>query len=655
MTQPRLLWINLQGADWALVQPLVDAGALPRLAALIEAGSIGKLFAGQSLRFPTAAMTLATGASPLRHRIVTPLVVDASGPVGARPAERCDLGVPPVWEHVAAAGVSCAAVGWPVSYPATGVDNLLVVSDSFADASGTAFETWPFDPQTVSDPDLHAVFADLRLHPGDVSAEMVLPFLDKPETIDSGSDERLVLLARALARTLTLHGAATWIAEHCTPDFLAVNVDLVDFLSATFLQYRAPRMGHVSRSDHARFANVVEGAYRTFDMMLATYLELAGEGARVVLTSDHGHQKGALRKRPAEMRGGKVHLAYRDPGILCAAGPGIPEDRLVFGALQTDVAPTLLALLGLALPPEMDGHPIADLTTHVPSERSEIPSAQGPATAPAPETVVPRLLAWTRAGYLPDLPGSRDATREMTVSMQLEALARLSITAGAHAKALAHLAELLDLAPGNINAHVLIAQSQIELGQAEDAATALDIAEGLGLDNAMLDFLRGRIAQSRGNAETAKAHFSRAAQKTEKTAEGSRLLASTGWAQLRLAAHDAASSSFEQALSIDGASTLALGGLGTVHLGRKRFTQALSYFQSALKGAQHQPKVHARRGFALLGLGRLGEARSAFETSLSLAPGLELAAEGVRQLDQISAGTAIEALLQNWRAAEMEA
>ncbi|WP_299860379.1 hypothetical protein [uncultured Roseobacter sp.] len=33
MTQPRLLWINPQGADWALVQPLVDAGALPRLAA----------------------------------------------------------------------------------------------------------------------------------------------------------------------------------------------------------------------------------------------------------------------------------------------------------------------------------------------------------------------------------------------------------------------------------------------------------------------------------------------------------------------------------------------------------------------------------------------------------------------------------------------
>lgn len=161
----------------------------------------------------------------------------------ARRVERRDLLVPPVWEHVAAAGVSCTAVGWPVTHPATGADNLLVVSNSFADASGTAFEDWLFDAQTVSDPDLHADFSDPRLHPGDVSAETMLPFLDKPGPIDSGSDERLDLLARTLARTLTLQGAATWIAEHSRPDFLAVNVDLVDFLSATFLQYRASRMG----------------------------------------------------------------------------------------------------------------------------------------------------------------------------------------------------------------------------------------------------------------------------------------------------------------------------------------------------------------------------------------------------------------------------
>ncbi|WP_195819998.1 hypothetical protein [Roseobacter sp. MH60115] len=51
-------------------------------------------------------------------------------------------------------------------------------------------------------------------------------------------------------------------------------------------------------------------------MMLARYLELAGDGTRVVIPSDHCHLGDALRKRPAEIRGGKVNLAYRDPCIL---------------------------------------------------------------------------------------------------------------------------------------------------------------------------------------------------------------------------------------------------------------------------------------------------------------------------------------------------
>ncbi|WP_195819997.1 tetratricopeptide repeat protein [Roseobacter sp. MH60115] len=177
------------------------------------------------------------------------------------------------------------------------------------------------------------------------------------------------------------------------------------------------------------------------------------------------------------------------------------------------------------------------------------------------------------------------------------------------------------LAPGNITAHILTAQCSIALGRAEYAATA---------------------------------DFTRAARKTAKTAEGSRQRTSIGWAQMCLNAHDAAGRSFERALSIDSVSTLALGDLGTVHLYHKRYTQALSCFQSALRGAQQQPKVHARRGFALLGPNHLSEARFAFETALSLAPGLALAADGLQKLDQIAIGTAIEVHLQDRRTADMK-
>ncbi|WP_299860377.1 hypothetical protein [uncultured Roseobacter sp.] len=50
----------------------------------------------------------------------------------------------------------------------------------------------------------------------------------------------------------------------------------------------------------------------------------------------------------------------------------------------------------------------------------------------------------------------------------------------------------------------------------------------------------------------------------------------------------------------------------------------------------------------------LSEAGSAFETALSLAPGLALAADGLQKLDQIAIGTAIEVLLQDRRTADMK-
>lgn len=655
MAKPQLIWINLPGADWALLHPLLDAGALPRLAQLIDTGSIAKLLSGPLLRFPTAAMSLATGAPAEQHGIVTPLVEDASGPIGLRTVDRRDLRVPPVWEVAAAAGVSSAAVGWPVTHPTVAAENLLVVSDAFADPVGTTFDAWPFDGQAVSDPDLHSIFHDLRLHPGDVSGDMLTPFLDRPDTIDGQSDERLVHLVRVLARTLTLHGAATWIAEHRKPAFLAINFDLVDFLSAVFLQYSAPRMGHVSRADHARFARVVDGAYAMFDIMLARYLELAGAGARVVITSDHGYAGGALRKRPADMRGGKLYQAYRNTGILCAAGPGIAPDRLMTGAVSTDVAPTLLALLGLGASPDMAGRRMSDVLVHPPAEEAALPDAPLPlGPAPTSDSVLQRVLAWTRAGHLPDLPENRDAARERVLAERLEALARLSVTADRPAEALSHLAELLTLAPGHSNGYILAAQCHVALKDAEAAAAALDTAEDLGSTHVMIDFLRGRIAGLRDDPEAARAYFACAAAIAPKTAGGGKLLASIGWAQLHLGAHDAATETFEAALAINNTAPGSLGGLGAAHLNRQRYDQALSCLQQALAAGQHQPQVEARRGFALLGLGRLSEARSALQTALSLSPGLGLATDGLRKLDRITAGTAIEALSQTERTTEME-
>jgi arylsulfatase A-like enzyme len=74
-------------------------------------------------------------------------------------------------------------------------------------------------------------------------------------------------------------------------------------------------------------------------------LDEVGDGATVVLLSDHGFQAD-----PSAGYGG-----HRVEGIFVASGPGVrpSSERLTLSVL--DVTPTLLALLGLPVGADMDG------------------------------------------------------------------------------------------------------------------------------------------------------------------------------------------------------------------------------------------------------------------------------------------------------------
>jgi predicted AlkP superfamily phosphohydrolase/phosphomutase len=85
---------------------------------------------------------------------------------------------------------------------------------------------------------------------------------------------------------------------------------------------------------------------------------------------------GRIRNRDIGPRG-----SHTDRGSIFAWGPGIAEGPPISGARDIDVAPTVLALLGIAPPEAMDGRVIGDLL------RS---TEAGRATQPAVQVVAPR-------------------------------------------------------------------------------------------------------------------------------------------------------------------------------------------------------------------------------------------------------------------------
>ncbi len=603
----KVIWINLQGADWALITPLLQSGDMPNLEGLVAKGSSGQLFAVPPRRYPVTAISLATGTAPQDHMVVAPIVADDSTDLGIRPTDRADWTRAPVWEVAASAGLDVAALGWPATHPANKRSGALILSDAYQLADGKNGADWPFDPACLSDQTLTDHFRDLRFHPQDITAQMLTPLLGATDTIDLKTDERLPHLVEALARTFTLHRAASWIATERPQDLLTVNFDFVDQLSQVFLQYQAPRLGHVTAADHARYKDVVTGAYTYFDQMLAPYIAAADN---VVITSDHGYLTGDLRKRPTEQDNGRAHVGYRDLGVYCAAGPAFQKGQQVSGKMTTSVAPTVLAALGVKTTPSDD--------------------VKAASTAD-PHMTQLTLAFLQRRGVLPPLPEDRETTRESVQSTALTRLAQCNIAAQKYDTALAQLEQARSIAPGLPEVHLLTAQCSVAVQDWDKAAKALQTLEQMDADLPMAIFLRGRVAFAKDDPAAAKDQFAKAVAEADDNIEGCRLLESVGTAYLNMQAFQEAANAFAKALRINSSAPRALNGLGSVHLVTKSYDKARACFQASLAILQNQPRTQALRGYALLGLKKPAEARAAFETALSYDPTLDIAQQGLKQ------------------------
>jgi len=70
-THPKLVVIGLDGATWSLMQPLIERGRLPNLAALLASGIGGVLRSSEDSFSPIVWTTLFTGKLPAKHGIDT--------------------------------------------------------------------------------------------------------------------------------------------------------------------------------------------------------------------------------------------------------------------------------------------------------------------------------------------------------------------------------------------------------------------------------------------------------------------------------------------------------------------------------------------------------------------------------------------------------
>jgi len=337
----RVLLIGLDGVDWHLLKPLIDAGRMPHIKSLVDRGVAGDLRSLEPLqKSPAIWTTIATGKPPEEHGIRS--FVDE---VEGRPLTQNIRRVKALWNIASSAGKTVGVVGWLMSWPAEQV-NGFVVSDYI---QYQAARTGRMEHRTYP-PELYDEIEPLNHDWKEMSWDAVSAFLSRPVTAEA--DSAILIAARPIQWMITADKTFTDIAlklgKERNPDFLAVYLRSTDTMAHLYWNYQHPESWPPGTTDPALepyFKDTMAKDYEWVDEQVGRMLDaLADENTTVVICSDHGFVGGG-------------HGGVRDhrvEGVLIMAGKGIAKGE-ISGASVYDLTPTLLAIMGLPKADDMKG------------------------------------------------------------------------------------------------------------------------------------------------------------------------------------------------------------------------------------------------------------------------------------------------------------
>ena len=365
MSKSRVILIGWDAADWKVIRPLLEKGEMPNLARLIAAGVHGNLATIYPPLSPMLWTSIATGKRAYKHGIhgFSEPLPDGSG---VRPITLLSRKTKAIWNILNQTGHRSIVVGWWPSHPAEPINGVMV-SNHFEHALAEPNTMPPLLAGAIHPPSMAASLAELRVNPTELTGEFLRFFVPEYDKVDQAKDKRLHSLARIVAETMSVHGAATELLATQPWDFAAIYYSGIDHFGHGFMRYHPPQLPSVDDQDFGMYQHVIANAYRYHDAMLGALLGFTDENTTVILMSDHGFHPDHLRPGyiPAEPAGPAVE--HRHFGIVCMKGPTLRMNEKLFGASLLDICPTILTLYGLPPGKDMDGKVLSTAFKEPPS------------------------------------------------------------------------------------------------------------------------------------------------------------------------------------------------------------------------------------------------------------------------------------------------
>ncbi|NCD32541.1 MAG: tetratricopeptide repeat protein [Spartobacteria bacterium] len=660
----KLLLVGWDSADWSIIRPLLDEGKMPNLAGLIESGVMGDLSTLYPSLSPMIWTSIATGKRPYKHGIYG--FSEPSPHGGVQPVTNLSRKTRTIWNMMHLEGLTSNVVGWWPSHPAEPIRGVMV-SNHYQQVVGPLDKAWTVKPGTVHPQRLVEPLAGLRLHPAELTAEHIGPFVPDFGKIDQDKDKRLENIAKTLAECTSVHAAATALMQLEPWDFMAVYYDSIDHFCHGFMRYHPPRMPMVSEEDFEMYKDVVTSGYRYHDLMLGALLHLAGPETTVMLISDHGFHAGGLRPKATPLEPAGPAVQHRDYGIFVMKGPGIKKDERIYGASVLDIAPTILYAMGKPVGEDMDGVPLISAFVEPEDVRSistwdEVPGEDG--THP-PEMVMDpvdsdeSMRQLVALGYIDKPDDNMEKAIEETRRELDYNLARSYMSGMRYMEAAPLLEKIYERWPFEHRFAIQLICCHQNLGQIEQARHVLDrLKEHIQTDvmqsrkeleewqkthtkedgEKLSDQERHRLSQLASRSRIDQSEVIRLdgvqllvekqyvaalacfEKVQELRPERPQPLLHIGETHMRLRHWVKAEESFEKALELDPDFVLAHLGLCRCYLHQNRDMEASSEALRAVGLNYQMPTAHFYLGVALTRMNRLQRAVEALKTAILINP-----------------------------------
>lgn len=621
----KVLLVGWDGADWQIIQPLLDRGELPALESIINRGVMGDLSSLRPMLSPMLWTSIATGKRPSEHGVHGFVEVDHElnqvVPVSSK-SRRCKA----IWNMLNDAGLKTHAVSWFASHPAEPLGGACVTERYSHPVPVELDDEWKLSPGTVHPDRLAEPLAKLRIRPEEVPGEVLNMFVQDADKVNQTHDKRLHQLAVHLAEAFTAHAAVTYLLEHEPWDFATVYYHTVDLICHDFMRYHPPALPGTFDQDFAKYSDVVNSTYRLHDAMLGRLLNLAGRDTTVILVSDHGFKSDRRRPLAVPNIPAAITIWHRFNGIFAMCGEGVKQDELIYGANLLDITPTILSLFGLPVGADMDGRVLREAFITPPEVEhieswEKIDSEAKP--APLPVKKVPteeRALVrqFIDLGYVAE---SADDPKEALRSTERENrwfLAQSCVAAGRDLDALPLLETVYEEWPERFDFASELGLCQMRLGLIEDARETLAPLTRNRQAGATALLLAAQLEYHSRNFEAGLNLLERAEALDPKH---SALQQELGKIRLRLGRLDLAETAFRKAIDYDPEQPYSYSGVAACRIRKRDWEGAADYALRAVAIKFDQPLAHYTLGVALARLGQDAQAAQALETCLRYAPG----------------------------------